>query len=70
MAWTQGDLDTLDAAIANNVRDVVFADGRSVRYQDADKMLQVRKAIKAELLAEASQINRSIRATRGVMRRP
>jgi len=70
MAWSQTDLDRIDTAIANNVREVVYSDGRKVSYQDADKMLQVRNAIKAELLASASQIVPRTRATRGTMRRP
>lgn len=67
MAWSQTDLDKIDAALANNVRKVTFADGRTVEYQNADQMLAVRKAIKAELTASRSQV---VRATRGTMRRP
>lgn len=67
MAWSQTDLDKLDAAIARNVRRVTFADGRTVEYQNADQMLAVRKTMKAELTAAASQVRR---ATRGTMRRP
>jgi hypothetical protein len=70
MAWSQADLDRLDAAIANNVRKVTFADGRSTEYQNADQMLAVRKTMRAELLAAASQVRPHIRATRGTMRRP
>lgn len=69
MAWTQADLDRLDVAIASNVRRVTFADGRSVEYHSAKEMLDVRGAIRAELLASASQVNPRVRATRGVMRR-
>jgi phage baseplate assembly protein gpV len=70
VAWTQTDLDRLDAALSGNVRSVTFADGRQVTYQDASQMIEVRKLIKAELLASASQVNPRIRATRGTMRRP
>lgn len=70
MAWQQADLDRLDTAIANNVRKVTYADGRSVEYHDADQMLKVRATIKAELLASASQVRPHVRATRGTMRRP
>jgi len=70
MAWTQDDLDRISTAIANNVRSVTYADGRRVEYQDVDKMLQVRRDMKAELQAAATQVNRQIRATRGTMRRP
>lgn len=67
MAWSQTDLDKIDAALANNVRKVTFADGRTVEYQNADQMLAVRKSMKAELLASSTQVRR---ATRGTMRRP
>lgn len=67
MAWSQTDLDKIDAALANNVRKVTFADGRTVEYQNADQMLAVRKAVKAELAASKTQV---ARATRGTMRRP
>lgn len=56
MAWTQADLDAIDAAIAGNVRSVTYADGRQITYQDADKMLAVRNTIRAELLASASAV--------------
>jgi len=70
MAWSQSDLDRIDAAIAQNIRRVTFADGRSVEYQSPGEMLQVRRLIKAELLASASQVSPRVRATRAVMRRP
>lgn len=71
MAWTQEDLDRIDAAIAGgSPKKVAFADGRSVEYHDLDSMTKARGVIKAELLASASQVNPRIRATRGTMRRP
>lgn len=51
MAWTQTDLDTLDAAIVNGVRKVTFADGRSTEYQNVADMRLVRNDMKAELIA-------------------
>lgn len=69
MAWTDSDLDRIDAAIAANTKSVTFSDGRQVTYQDVDKMLQVRQAIRAELLATASQINPRTRTTIGRLRR-
>lgn len=66
MAWSQPDLDRIDAALSNNLRKVTFADGRTVEYQNADQMLAVRRAIKAELAAARTQV---VRATRGKMRR-
>lgn len=57
MAWTQSDLDAVDAAIKNGVRRVTFADGRSTEYQTTGEMLTLRKTMKAELAASASQVN-------------
>ena len=67
MAWSQTDLDRLDAALSKNILEVRFADGRLMRYQNADQMLAVRREMKAELKAASSQV---VRATRGTMRRP
>lgn len=69
MAWQQADLDALDAALANNITEVSYADGRKVRYQDADKMLSVRREMKAELLASAAQVAPRRRVTQAVVRR-
>lgn len=66
MAWSQSDLDKLDAALANNVRKVTYADGRTIEYQNADQMLAVRNKMKAELTAASTRVRR---ATRGTMRR-
>jgi hypothetical protein len=55
MAWTQTDLDRLDAAIASNVRTVTYADGRTVTYQDVDKMLQLRMTMRGEVIGDAAR---------------
>jgi hypothetical protein len=70
MAWTQADLDALSAAIAGNVKRVTYADGRSVEYHAVADMLALRREMKAELLASASQVRPFVRATRAVLRRP
>lgn len=57
MAWTQSDLDAVDAAIKAGVKRVTFADGRSTEYQTTADMLALRKQMKAELAAAASQVN-------------
>lgn len=57
MAWQQADLDALEAAIASNVRKVTFADGRSREFHSPEEMLKVRREMKAELQAAASQVN-------------
>ena len=67
LAWQQTDLDTLDKALASNLRSVTFADGRQTTFQDADKMLAVRREIKAELAAAASQVTARRRVTRAVI---
>ena len=56
MAWTHDDLNALDTSIARGIKKVTFADGRSREYQSADEMLNVRREIKAELAASASQV--------------
>lgn len=69
MAWQQSDLDTLDTAIAQNIRSVTFADGRQTTFQDADKMLAIRREMKAELTSSASQVTRRTRTVVGRVRR-
>lgn len=49
MAWTQADLDNLDAAIATGARIVRYQD-REVTYQSTQSMLNVRAMI-AQALA-------------------
>ena len=53
MAWQQSDLDALDANIASGVLQTRFADGREVRYQSLDHMLQARRVISNELTLQA-----------------
>lgn len=50
MAWTQADLDNLDAAIASGARDV-SVQGKRVTYNTTDSMLQVRDIIRDSLRA-------------------
>ena len=69
MAWTQEDLDAVDVALRSNVRKVTFADGRSTEYQNAGEMLQVRKAIKDELVATAASGTPRTRVVVGRVRR-
>ena len=60
MAWTQTDLDVIDAAIASGTLSVRFSDGRMVTYQSLDAMLKARAVIWAALNnAAAAPINRS-----------
>jgi hypothetical protein len=69
MAWQQSDLDAVDAAISSNVKRVTFADGRSREFHSPSEMLEVRNAIKAELLANASALRPKRRTTVAQIRR-
>ena len=56
MAWSQSDLDALSAAITSGLLRVRFADGRETTYQNVADMLALRKTMKAEIAAAASQV--------------
>lgn len=56
MAWTQADLDALDAALKGGLKKVVFEDGRSQEFQTTADLLRLRSTIKGELAASASQV--------------
>lgn len=49
MAWTQIDLDRIDAAIANGTATVTFADGRSVKYASMSDLMRARHLIQRTL---------------------
>jgi hypothetical protein len=58
MAWTQTQLDAVEAAIASGELTVRFGD-RTVTYRSMDELLQARAVIKDSLAAEAgTTINR------------
>lgn len=46
MAWTQDDLDALDAALALGAKEVRYADGRQVVYRSVSEMMGIRESIK------------------------
>lgn len=48
MAFTQSDLDTLEAAIATGTRSVRYGD-KQVDYKTLDEMLRARNIMRAEL---------------------
>lgn len=48
MAWTQSDVDSIDAALKSNVLRVQFAD-RSITYRSIDELLKVRNLAVAEV---------------------
>lgn len=64
MAWTQTDLDALDAKI-DDVRKVTFPDGRSVEKHDLDKLLELRERMKGEVAASNARANPPVRSTVG-----
>jgi hypothetical protein len=70
MAWTQSDLDALDAAITAGVKSVTFADGRQTVYQNTSEMIALRKEMKAELQAAATRVSPRRRTTVGRICRP
>jgi hypothetical protein len=54
MAWTQSDLDKLDAAIAagNGVRTITF-DNQTLAFHDLDQMLRLRAQMQSSVAAAA-----------------
>lgn len=48
MAWTQTDLDKIEAAIKDGVLSVKYSD-KTVQYRSLDEMLKIRDLIKKEL---------------------
>ncbi|HUD30426.1 MAG TPA: hypothetical protein VMQ93_16270 [Novosphingobium sp.] len=57
MAWTTDDLDSLDRALLSGKKSFTFADGRKIEYHSLDEVRAVRREVKAELAAGASQVN-------------
>ena len=53
MAWTQSDLDAIEAAIASGELDVQYSDKR-VRYRSIAELLQAREVIRGVLAAAAA----------------
>jgi len=55
MAWTQADLDALDAAMKGGELTVRYGD-RSITYRDLDEMLRLRALMKQEVAEETTGI--------------
>lgn len=49
MAYTQTDLDSINAAIASGVLRVRDRNGSEIQYRNMDDMIRARDAIRAEL---------------------
>jgi hypothetical protein len=45
MAWTQGDLDRIERAIASGVTSVTYANGQRVQYADMEALRRARQDI-------------------------
>jgi len=54
MAFTQTDLDSINAAITAGELRVRGSDGREVLYRSVDELLKARELVKAELDAAAT----------------
>lgn len=53
MAYTQADLDTIDAAIATGEK-VIQIEGKRIETHDANELLRLRRFIAAQLNATAT----------------
>ena len=58
MAFSQTDLDKIDAAIASNTKSVQFADGQRIEYRSVDEMMTARRHI-AAIVAQSSSGGRA-----------
>ena len=67
MAFTQTDLDNIDAAIASGHR-VVHAEGRRVEYGSVDDMLRARAHIAGQIAAASGTGAGTTSQRRGVFR--
>ncbi len=57
MAWTQTDLDKIEAAMATGQRRVRL-NGREVEYHSIDQMIKARDAIQASITRASSGVRR------------
>ena len=68
MAWTQTDIEIIEAAIANSESRVRFSDGREVEYRSITDLLKARDAIKTATASETSGSN-GVRSTLATFRK-
>ncbi|WP_428968268.1 phage head-tail joining protein [Sphingomonas sp. Xoc002] len=61
MAFTQSDVDAMQAAIGSGVRKVTFADGRSTEYQNLDAMLSALNIMRGDVAKAANAATRNSR---------
>ena len=55
MAWTQADLDALDAVIKSGSDTVSYGNGQTVKYRSLAEMIQIRTMISDALNAAIPQ---------------
>lgn len=63
MAWTQADLDTLDAAIATGALEVTFGAGpdqRTIRYRSLADMISTRALIEKAMAPGSAPPTRTV----------
>lgn len=53
MAWTQTDLDRLDAAFSRGIRRVTFVDGQTVEYYSVAEYQSLKRDMQADIAAAA-----------------
>jgi hypothetical protein len=63
MAFTQSDLDRINAAIASGTTEVRYADGSTVKYRSLDDMMRTRDMIAAEVTPPAGRTARNPRVS-------
>lgn len=66
MAWSQADLDALDAALALGARKVRYADGREVEYRSVREMKGIRDDIAQSLAGSSARTLRDDRVVTGM----
>ena len=49
MAFSQADIDSIDAALATGEMAVWFSDGRKIEYRDVADLLKAKRAIEAQM---------------------
>lgn len=53
--FTQADVDSLQAAIAGGIQQVTYADGRTVRFQNADQMLAALELMRSDVASATAK---------------
>lgn len=59
MAFTQADLDAVNAALASGELSVRASDGKQVTYRSVDELLRAKRVIEAEIAIATSPAGRA-----------